>query len=171
MKYKPFMMTALTELSFGLPGHIFRSPMPFSSYDPHKELFDKYQQENITAVVMLVGDQDCLNRCRRDLRTFYTENGMDVIYLPIADFGLPHEQDLNQALNTTLQFVQEGRNIAVHCYAGVGRTGLFLAFLAKRTLGLSGEEAVRWVRQAIPHAVETREQYEMVVNFNGWDEG
>jgi protein-tyrosine phosphatase len=45
-----------------------------------------------------------------------------------------------------------------------GRTGLFMAYLAKRCLGLSGAEALQWVRRFIPRAVETPEQQQLVLH-------
>jgi protein-tyrosine phosphatase len=45
-----------------------------------------------------------------------------------------------------------------------GRTGLFIASLAKRMLGLAGEEALQWVRHYIPRAVETPEQQRLVLH-------
>jgi hypothetical protein len=38
-----------------------------------------------------------------------------------------------------------------------------MASLAKRVLGLSGEEALQWVRHDIPRAVETVEQQRLVL--------
>jgi hypothetical protein len=32
----------LTELPFGFPGRIFRSPMPFGPYDLHSEVYDRW---------------------------------------------------------------------------------------------------------------------------------
>jgi len=32
----------------------------------------------------------------------------------------------------------------IHCSAGIRRTGLFVAYLAKWSLGLSGAEALQW---------------------------
>jgi hypothetical protein len=48
-----------------------------------------------------------------------------------------------------------------------GRTGLFMAYLAKRCLGLSGAEALQWVRRFIPRAVETPEQQRLVLDDDG----
>jgi protein-tyrosine phosphatase len=35
----------------------------------------------------------------------------------------------------------------IHCSAGIGRAELFMAYLAKRCLGLSDAEALYWVRR------------------------
>ena len=51
----------------------------------------------------------------------------------------------------------------IHCSAGIGRTGLFIAYLAKQCLSLSGHEALQWVRRYIPRAVETPEQQQLVL--------
>ena len=73
--------------------------------------------------------------------------GFQVGYLPISDFGVPARADLEQAIPHTLAHAQAAWHIVVHCAAGLGHTGLFLASLAKRALGLSGAEAIQWVRQ------------------------
>jgi hypothetical protein len=46
----------------------------------------------------------------------------------------------------------------------LGQTGLFTAYLAKRYLGLSGAEALQWVRRDVPRAVETTEQQRLVLH-------
>jgi hypothetical protein len=40
-------------------------------------------------------------------------------------------------------------------------------YLAKRYLGLSGHEALQWVRPYIPHAAETPEQQRLVLHDDG----
>ena len=87
-----------------------------------------------------------------------------MVYLPIPDFGVPARTDLEQAIQHTLAHAQAGRHIVVHCSAGLGRTGLFLASLARRALGLSGAEAIQWVRHCLPHAVETPEQQRLLLH-------
>ncbi len=87
-----------------------------------------------------------------------------MLYLPIPDVSVPAKDDLEQAVHNTIAYAQAGDHIVVHCSAGLGRTGLFMAYLAKRCLGLSGGEALQWVRRYIPHAVETPEQQRLVLD-------
>jgi protein-tyrosine phosphatase len=67
----------------------------------------------------------------------------------------------------TSAYAQAGQYIVIHCSAGIGRTGLFMAYLARQVLGLSGGEALRWVRRFIPRAVETPEQQRLLLHDDG----
>jgi protein-tyrosine phosphatase len=154
----------LTELPFGLPGRIFRSPMPFGPYDLHGEVYDQFCAEQIAVIVLLASDEECLHKTGCHLRALYLKEEFQVLYLPIPDFGVPTKDDLEQTVQQTIAHAQAGRHIAIHCSGGVGRTGLFMAYLAKRCLGLSGAEALQWVRRYIPRAVETSEQQRWVLH-------
>ena len=155
---------SLTELPFRLPGRIFRSPMPFGPYDLHGEVYDQFREAQIVVVVLLASDDECLRKTGRHLRAFYLAEGLQVLYLPIPDFGIPAQDDLEQAIQRTIAYAQAGQHTVIHCSAGIGRTGLFMAYLAKWCLGLSGHEAIQWVRHFIPHAVETPEQQRLVLH-------
>jgi protein-tyrosine phosphatase len=71
--------------------------------------------------------------------------------------------DLERVVKVTADHARSGRNIVIHCYAGIGRTGLLASYLAKEILGLSGLEAIRWVRKYIPGAVEAPEQRQLIL--------
>ncbi len=137
--------------------------MPFGDYDPQGEVLREFRQKEISVIVLLAEEEECLRKTGRNLQFFYMKEGYQVIYLPTPDFDVPAKEDLEPAVRTTIDQARTGRNIVIHCHAGLGRTGLFAAFLAKEVLGLSGEEAFHWVRQYIPGALETDEQKQFVV--------
>ena len=155
---------SLTELPFGLPGKIYRSPMPFGPYDAAGIIFEAYKSHNVSVVVVLAEDDECLQKAKRNLHAFYTEQGLEVICSPIRDFSVPSLTDLQTGLNQIIAHATYGRNVAIHCSAGIGRTGLFAALLARALLGLTGEEAIQWVRRYIDGAVETPEQRQFVIS-------
>ncbi len=155
---------ALTELPFHLPGSIFRSPMPFSVYDPQGDSLFQFEREKGSLIVLLAEEEECMIRTGLNLKSLYLNQGFQVLHLPIPDFNVPSKEDLEEAIKKTVEHAQVGQNILIHCHAGLGRTGLFVAYLAKRVLGLSSEEAIHWTRKYIPHALETDEQNQMVIN-------
>jgi protein-tyrosine phosphatase len=155
----------ITELPFGQPGRILRSAMPFGKYDPEGAIYEAYRNHHVSVIVLLAEDRECQAMARRDLRALYTRDGFTVIHLPIVDFGIPDAQALRAALDATVSEAQEGRHLAIHCSAGIGRTGLFAACLAKRLLNLPGESAIEWVRRHIAGAVETSQQRDFVTSI------
>jgi len=160
----PEKSVILTELPFHLPGRIFRSPMPFSVYDPRGDGLLQFKREKGSLIVLLAGEEECVERTGKNLKSLYLHEGFEVIHLPIPDFNVPSREDLEKAVRKTVEHAQAGRNVVIHCHAGLGRTGLFVAYLAKQVLGLSSAEAVRWTKKYIPNALDTDEQRERFLN-------
>ena len=154
---------SVIELPLDLPGRIFRSPMPYGPYDPQGTALRRFRQEQIAGIVLLASDEECIHKAGRHLRTLYWQEGWQVLYLPIPDFGVPAKEDLERGVQSTIEQARAGQHIAIHCSAGIGRTGLFTACLAKYVLGLSGEEAIAWIRHYIPGAIETPIQRQLVM--------
>jgi protein-tyrosine phosphatase len=155
----------LTELPFGQPGRIFRSPMPFGKYDQDGILYDHFRRQGISVIVLLAEDLECEKKAGRNLKRLYIQGGFTVVHLSIADFGIPKVAPLRDALDATVREAQGGRHTVIHCSAGIGRTGLFVACLAKKLLNLDGEQAIKWAGRYIAGAVETSEQRVFVQAF------
>jgi protein-tyrosine phosphatase len=154
-----------TEIPFETPGRVFRSRMPFDGRDPQGELFKRFIAESIGAVVILADDREVLECTGRNLRADYKAQGMSVTYLPISDYAVPALDDLDDAVLAALEDMCLGKNLVVHCHAGLGRTGLFLACLAQRTLQMDAQEAIGWVRGYVPGALETPEQVRLALEY------
>jgi protein-tyrosine phosphatase len=160
------MSEMLTLLPFQLAGKIYRSPMPFSPmFDPDKRVLPAYLDAGIQVVVMLAEDWEVQELTGEDIKKRYRQHGMSVIHAPIKDFSVPQPQDLQTPIQKTLDAAREGKTIAIHCHAGWGRTGIFAACLAKVVLDMTAEDAVQWLRNFIPRAVENQEQYQFVRDF------
>jgi hypothetical protein len=105
----------MIELPFGLPGRIFRSPMPFGPYDLHGEVYSRFCEEQIAVIVLLASGEECLHKTGCHLRALYLKEGFQVLYLPIPDFGVPTKDDLEQAGQHTIAYAQAGhQNYAVY---------------------------------------------------------
>jgi protein-tyrosine phosphatase len=155
----------MNHLPLNLPGSVYASAMPFSSRDLLQTLFDEYGYHAIHTVVLLTSEAETVYHTGRNLRQFYLQKGLKVIYLPVEDFSTPDQTALNQAVDAALAEAQAGRNIVIHCYYGRGRTGTFGACLARKALGMNGVDALNWIRSHIEGAVENDAQEAVVMRF------
>ena len=155
----------LTELPLSFPGRIYRSAMPYSSYDPDGKLITAYKERDVSLIVILASDDESLRITGRDLRTTYENEGFEILYLPIPDFGIPEMADFRPAVQEVLSHSESGKGAVIHCHAGLGRTGMFAACLAKIDLDISSDKAIQWVRDSITGAVEVPEQELLVRSF------
>jgi protein-tyrosine phosphatase len=148
----------LTELPFPFPGRIYRSAMPYSSYDPHGELIKAYKNHDVSLIVILSSDEEIKRITGRDLKSIYELEGFDILYLPIPDFSIPDMDEFRAVVEQVLTRSKYAKGSAIHCHAGLGRTGMFVACLAKLGMDFSGDEAMDWVRKVIPGAIEVPDQ-------------
>ncbi len=152
----------LVPIPLGLKGSVYRSPMPFAAFDYGKTTLSEYLDAGVDTVIMLTESGEDMLRAGRDLAQTYASHQIETIHFPIVDFDTPDDHhSLLAALEDVIQRAKQGENIAVHCFAGRGRTGLFIALLARKALGLEGQAAIDWVRNYFP-AIETQEQERLV---------
>lgn len=151
-------MQTLIRIPFEFPGSIYRSPMPFGPFS-QGQTWEEIQAGEIDLIFVLLEKQEYLVYAGRDLPGFYRSAGLEVVHEAVPDFGIPENQkSWNTALQTAAAALAEGRNILVHCLAGLGRTGTFLACLTTDLTDRNAFEAVQWIRGLVPGSVQTDEQ-------------
>jgi atypical dual specificity phosphatase len=149
-----------------IPGVLAGMPMPF--IHPERRLnaggpLDAYVDElpelhsaGIRAVVSLLNIPSDA--------AVYESAGFALLCLPVPDGGAPTPEQADEFV----VFVNEQRGaqrpVAVHCEAGLGRTGTMLA-LHLIAQGDSAESAIRRVREVESSAVETTRQIQFLEQF------
>ena len=89
---------------------------------------------------------------------------IEVLHIPVQDYTAPSMDQLAQFVDRAGQAMNADRAVAVHCYAGQGRTGTFLAawFVSQ---GMAADAAIEEVRRLRPGSIETVEQEQAVRDF------
>lgn len=99
-----------------------------------------------------------------DYVDFLKSLGLDVLYIPTPDY---YPVDLLDLLRSSLfieKHARRGGAVLVHCYGGVGRSGLVTAsYLVYK--GLDPYSAISRVREAVPGSVENRWQARLLEDY------
>jgi atypical dual specificity phosphatase len=97
-------------------------------------------------------------------RQWVNDAGLMIVHVPVPDMEPPSDRQFDHILETVRRANDVGMGVAIHCAAGLGRTGTVLAayFVAS---GLSSREALDKVRDLRPGSVETVEQERAVERF------
>jgi protein-tyrosine phosphatase len=106
--------------------------------------WESIHEAGISAVIDLEGEID------HGIPT--VPNQMLYIYFPIYDDELPDLQKLHAIAKLAASLVEKGERVLSHCGLGLNRSAL-VAGLTLTYLGMSGEEAIRLLREKRPGAL------------------
>ena len=95
---------------------------------------------------------------------------------PIRDYGIPSANTMTDILNDIDEAINNGRCVYIHCWGGVGRTGLVVGCYLVRH-GITNEQAVAQVDSLFktrpnhnhhPRSPESDEQVDFILNW--WED-
>ncbi|MCX7046459.1 MAG: dual specificity protein phosphatase 23 [Candidatus Sumerlaeota bacterium] len=119
--------------------------------------FTALYEEGIRAVVSLDSDSD--------FQAHAKEFGFEYFLSPIPDFSVPSLPQVEECLRFIESNLKADKPVAVHCRAGMGRTGTILACYLIRHEGKSAQDAIARIRQMRPGSIETEEQEEFIQDY------
>ena len=146
-------MLAADLFSWIIDGKIGGMPKPdvFGSLEQNLQILS--QKYNIKTILSLTEYQIDKNAV--------LAHGMNYFHFPIDDFTAP---SLAQFQEFEKIYTMDNFPIAVHCFAGMGRTGTILA-AALLIEGYSPEDAISKVRSLRPGSIENDMQIESIRSF------
>lgn len=139
-----------------VPGVLAGCPAP-GNVAPLDYDLDLLARAGITHLVTLTEkdvDQDALRR-----------HHLANTHLPIIDCEAPSLNQMHMLLVRMQRLIEAEQVLAVHCKAGLGRTGVVLAAWLIREGGLSAEAAVERVRKVHPTYIQSDAQLTFLHNY------
>jgi atypical dual specificity phosphatase len=144
-----------TEFIWIVPGELAVMPAPGRDRSLGQDAVF-LEQEGIQVLVSLTEEAP-------DARVL-NSHGIEQRHFPIEDFAPPTMQQMNEFTSLVEDAVENGQLVAVHCTAGLGRSGtMAAAYLVAK--GHPADEAIRMVRRARPGSIENIAQEEAVYQF------
>lgn len=147
-----------------IKGRLYVSPMPYGPYDPGNALMKVYRQLSISFAIMLVTDDELKKKAKRDLLGAYIKNNIEPIRFPIADYTSPELHAFSKTVDQVAGYLRAGANMAVHCNAGVGRTGVMTCCIVRDVNELPAGDSISYVKKYMQTNM-TDEQIRLVERF------
>ena len=178
---KPFAFSALTAPGLGPNGlmlcrcPVLRGSQPKTTTPGSTKALEAdltlMASNRATDLVTLIGEDERGNLGVGALPRLAGENGLSWREFPITDRTAPasgRQAEFDQLLDELLTDLAAGRRVAIHCQAGLGRTGLLAAGLLVQS-GIGPDDAIARVRSARPGSIETSGQEDFIrkIEFRG----
>ncbi|XP_031336868.1 protein tyrosine phosphatase domain-containing protein 1-like isoform X2 [Photinus pyralis] len=136
-----------------------------------KNIIEQFQSLGIKSIINLQSAKEHAS-CGEPLEdsgfsydpNIFMEN--DIYYYNFAwkDYGDASLSELLNPIKVLAFAVTEGR-VAIHCHAGLGRTGVLIACYLVYSLRVSANDSIKFVRLKRPGSVQTRGQINCVRHF------
>uniref|UniRef100_A0A8C6WUV6 Protein tyrosine phosphatase domain-containing protein 1 n=1 Tax=Neogobius melanostomus TaxID=47308 RepID=A0A8C6WUV6_9GOBI len=152
--------------------HILACSRPSTEIIEKYEIIDQFRRDGIKTLINLQtpGEHaDCGNPLEPKsgfsyLPEVFMENNIYFYNFAWSDYGVGSLTAVLDMVKVMAFALQEGK-VAVHCHAGLGRTGVLIACFITYTTIMTANEAISYVRSKRPNSIQTRTQLRCVRQF------
>jgi protein-tyrosine phosphatase len=120
----------------------------------------RLKRQGVATLVGLVDDDELGSVAYEDIAEAAQGVGVTSIRLPLRDFAVPtpaQEEEWAGIKDHAVRLFRQGQSLAIHCMAGIGRSGTMAGCLLVH-LGMAPQQALARIRALQPEALETEEQ-------------
>jgi protein-tyrosine phosphatase len=155
------MGTAPFVIDWPAPGRLGIMPRPAGGQWLNGDLA-ALRESGVDTLVCALSEEERERLALTQQPTVARQLGLSYIGFPIPDFGVPDPEELRHLAARLAGEVCEGRFVVVHCFGGIGRSGVIAGATLIR-LGANAEQAIELITQArgVP-APETDEQRDLL---------
>ncbi|NNE83923.1 MAG: tyrosine protein phosphatase [Alphaproteobacteria bacterium] len=150
-------------VSSSLPGTLYLMPKPSEEW--LEEDIDHYRSVGVDVVVSLLEQDEASELGLENEDQVCQRLQIDFVQYSVRDRGLPEIEAFKHLSQRLASDLRQGRNVAVHCRAGIGRSGILVCCLLQH-FGHSPEAAIEIASLARGVRVpDTDEQRKFIVNY------
>jgi cell division cycle 14 len=135
------------DMNWVIPNQILALSSPSDKGDgiTAKDFVSKFKRLEVSTVIRL-------NESLYNERLFF-ESGIKVMNQEYLDGSCPDDSVISNFIKTCYAELGMGNRIAVHCRAGLGRTGTLIGCYIMHKYGFKAESLIGWLRLARPGSV------------------
>ncbi|WP_116475337.1 phosphatase domain-containing putative toxin [Zobellella maritima] len=136
------------------PGRLALTPCPGTKGTSLTDSLTQLHDNGAAAVISLTTEAELAEKDLTQLPELVTALGMRWLHLPIYDEETPDvvcEAKWQANKTAMLTLLAHGKDVAIHCMGGSGRTGL-IAYQVLRALGVEPQQAREQIKAVRPSA-------------------
>ncbi len=128
-----------------------------------------FKKNGVDSIVSLLTFPEIIELQLTKEKKICKQNGIDFFSVHVEDRGIPESiHEIKKVVSILADLVKSGKNIAVHCRQGIGRSSLLAASLLT-FMNMSADEAFKRIEQTRGRKVpDTTEQKKWVSSFSAF---